>query len=252
LPGPLFSELVPPPASGRIFIQSIRPSLGDCAPSGRIRLDGIARCLQDVAYSDVEEAGLADSAVWVVRRTRINVRRFPRFAEHLAVRTFCSGLGRMWAERRTTIALEGSSDNDVEAVSLWVHLDPASWRPTPFSDEEIAVYGAAAGGRRVTARLRHPLPAEATRSVRWGFRLTDCDLAGHINNASYWQPLEEELLLGGEDPRSLDAEIEYRNPSQSGEKVVLCDGEWRWILSEAGETHASIRIRGDLSASGRR
>ena len=46
--------------------------------SGRVRLDGLARWLQDVAYADVEDAGLAERAVWVVRRTRIRVERFPR------------------------------------------------------------------------------------------------------------------------------------------------------------------------------
>ena len=153
------SELVPAPERGRVFERSMRPGLADCAPSGRIRLDGIARWLQDVAYADVEDAGLAQSAVWVVRRTRICVSRFPRFAEHFAVRTFCSGLGRMWAERRTTIASPDDRGAAVEAVSLWVHLDPASWRPMPFSDEEVAAYGDAAGGRRVSARLRHPPPA---------------------------------------------------------------------------------------------
>src|SRR5947209_283509 len=125
--------MVPLPAEGRVFEQVFRPGFADCAPSGRIRLDALARWLQDVAYADVVEADLADRAVWVVRRTRIRVQRFPRFGEAYVLTTFCSGLGRMWAERRTSITPLGHTQSDVEAVSLWVHLDPTHWRPTPFT-----------------------------------------------------------------------------------------------------------------------
>jgi acyl-ACP thioesterase len=238
------TELVATPERGRVFIQAMQPGLADCAPSGRIRLDALARWLQDVAYADVEDAGLARSAVWVVRRTRLSVIRFPRFAERLTVRTFCSGLGRMWAERRTTVAGAGAGAGiEVEAVSLWVHLDPADWRPVPFTEDELAAYGDAAAGRRITARLRHPPPGSARERSRWTFRATECDLAGHINNAAYWQPLEEELLSSTEEPEALEAEIEYRTPCQPGEKLVRSEGDLRWIVSTEGQIHASAVVR---------
>jgi acyl-ACP thioesterase len=256
-----FTEMVAPPKGARVFEQSLRPGLADCAPSGRIRLDALARWLQDVAYADVEDAGVADAAVWVVRRARMHVKRFPRFGSRFVLATFCSGLGRMWAERRTTITRVGAEESDVEAVSLWVHLDPEAGRPTPLTEHELATYGDAAAGRRVTARLRHPAPAGVEKRFAWHFRATECDLAAHINNAAYWQPLEEEILgcrgaaadgdgamasemaiLGSGDPEALDVEIEYRTPAQPGEKAVLCNGTWRWIVDEAGETHASILL----------
>lgn len=206
-----------------------------------MRLDAIARWLQDVAYADIEEAGLVDCAVWVVRRTRLRVERFPRFGEPFTVLTFCSGLGRMWAERRTAITPESGAGATVQAVSLWVHLDPASRRPTPLSQAEVAVYAEAAGERRVTARLRHPAAGASTTTCSWTFRATECDLAGHVNNAAYWQPLEE-TLLGGPDPERLDAEIEFRAPAQPGPKAVQIDGTRMWIVGDAGETHATIQF----------
>jgi acyl-ACP thioesterase len=238
-----FTELVGPPPDAREFKLSMRPGLADCAPSGRIRLDALARWLQDVAYADVEDAGVAGHAVWVVRRTRIQVLRFPRFAEHFEVRTFCSGVGRMWAERRTTITSEGEpGDPCVETVALWVHLDPDTWRPTPFAEEEIALYGDAALGRRVTARLRHPpAPAQADASP-WTFRATECDIASHVNNSHYWQPLEEEILLDGQEPSTLDAEMEFRTPSQPGPKLMVRDGAMRWIVDPDAATHASVVV----------
>ena len=233
------TELVPAPHGGRLFSQARRPWLGDCAPSGRMRLDALARWLQDVAYADVEDAGVAESAVWVVRRTRLRVARFPRFGESFTVSTFCSGIGRMWAERRTTISRGERTTADVEAVALWVHLDPASREPTPLTPAELIAYGGGAASRRVRARLRHPAPESVQWQRSWTFRATECDLADHVNNAAYWEPLEEDLLTRT-DPERLDVEIEYREPAQPGEKLVLHDGNRLWIVGQGGEMHASV------------
>jgi acyl-ACP thioesterase len=240
----------------RAFSQPRQPGFADCAPSGRVRVDALADWLQDVAYADVEDAGLAQTAVWVVRRTRIRVNRFPRFGERFEVTTFCSGLGRMWAERRTDIVGVGRNgvlEPDVEAVSIWVHLDIEHWRPSTLTDAELRTYGGAVPGavpsRRVSARLRHPIPAEMTGGAPWTFRTTECDIADHINNAAYWEPLEEELLTGVEpDPEQLDVEIEYRTPAQPGAKRVVRHGDYRWIVGDDDELHASIRFGADDGA----
>jgi acyl-ACP thioesterase len=230
---------MPPPDGGRLFEQTMRPGLADCAPSGRIRLDALARWLQDVAYADVEDAGLQDAAVWVVRRTRLRVERFPRFGERCTVSTFCSGIGRMWAERRTTITPADGQAPEVEAAALWVHLDPELRRPTRLSERELATYGALGHDRRISARLRHPAPSAPAEERTWQFRATDCDLADHVNNSAYWQPLEEELLAGP-DPEKIDVEIEFRSPAQPGEKRILTSGQRRWITGSDGEPHASL------------
>jgi acyl-ACP thioesterase len=238
---PKLSELVAPAAGVRRYAGAFRAGFADCAPGGRMRLDGLARWLQEIAYEDVAAAGLHFHAVWVVRRTRLSVRRFPRFAETHSAVTFCGGLGRMWAERRTTIGRPGEPP-DVEAASIWVHLDPATWRPTPFAADELAVYGDGAAERKVSARLRHPGPDGAREHRRWHFRAAECDLVGHVNNAAYLAVLEEELLGREGEPRTLELEIEYRSPAQPGEKLVLAAGQRRWISDLGGELHASALI----------
>lgn len=250
------TDLVARPERGRVFTEVARPGLADCAPSGRVRLDALARFTQDIAYADALEAGLSETTWWVVRRTRMMVGRFPRFGQRLELATFCSGLGRMWAERRTSIVGQraegreggeaGEADvagegGQVEVVSLWVHLDPRSGRPTPLREDELAVWGESAADRKVTARLHHPGPATDTDAYPWRFRVTECDLAGHINNAAYFQPLEEELLQD-DDPPSIDVEIEYRSPAQPGETQILRNGCRRWIVDGDGETIASLIV----------
>ena len=102
------------------------------------------------------------------------------------------------AERRTDIVNQTEPHPeraDVEAVSVWVHLDVGHWRPTPLTAAEIDTYGGMPQ-RKVSARLRHPGLESTDGGTKWIFRATECDIADHVNNAAYWQPLEEELLAG--------------------------------------------------------
>ncbi len=230
------TEIVPDPGKGRAYEQAMRPGIADADEAGRCRLDAMARWLQDVAYADLIDSGFEGRGAWIVRRTRIRVERFPRFGEDLTLRTFCSGIGRFSAERRTSIRGETAA---VETVSLWVCLDPERGRPMRFPPDFIAVYEESAGGRDANVRLRHDdPPADAERSP-WHFRAAEMDPAGHINNSHYWVPLEEELASGPE-PESIDAEVEYRDPAVAGEAVLLRRGSSMWIAAADGTVNASL------------
>ena len=125
------TELLPPNPDGRWFTAERRVRLGDVDVAGELRLDSVARYLQDVANDDALDAGLSNAMGWVVRRTMIRVDRPCRLNERLRLTTFCTGAGRSWAERRTTISGTGEgADVAVEAVSLWVQVDVVSGRPT--------------------------------------------------------------------------------------------------------------------------
>jgi acyl-ACP thioesterase len=237
------AELVPPPADGRVFRHPVAAGLADVAPSGRARLDAVARWLQDAALADVVDSGLDGGGVWVLRRLRLLVARWPRFGAALEVRTFCSGTGALVAERRSTLVSgDGAGGPAVEALALWVHLDPGGARPRPLPEGFEAVYGASAAGRRVRAGLRHrgEPPADAPRRP-WRFRAADLDLAGHVNNAVYWQVVEEELVAA-EPGGGLDVEIEYRAAADVGDAVVLAGDGMRWISAEGGPVLATVRL----------
>jgi acyl-ACP thioesterase len=230
------SELVPPPAGGRVFEREVVPGLADAGGSGRVRLDAIARWLQDVAYADVADAGLAGRGAWLVRRTRMRIDSFPRFGEPVAVRTFCSGAGRLAAERRTSLSGGGG---EVEAVATWIHVDTETLRPLRLGEEFTSVYGESAGSRRADFRLRHPEPPADASRTPWRFRAADVDVAGHVNNAAHWAAAEE-ILMDGPEPRSADLEIEYQEPAQPGDAAVLRASGGMWIEAPDGKLHASI------------
>jgi acyl-ACP thioesterase len=236
-----FAELVAEPATGRVHAESARGGLADATPSGRVRLDAMARWLQDVAYGDVEDSGTAAAGFWIVRRTRLRVERFPAFREPVELRTWCSGVGRVWAERRTS--LRGASGAHAEAVALWVFVDPETARPQSLAGIVGGGYEDAARGRRVSARL-HQAPEPPAGAVRmpWRFRAAELDLAGHVNNTAAWAAVEE-VLAKGPEPADADAEVEYRAPAAAGRGALLRDGGALWLLAPDGEVHATAVLQ---------
>jgi acyl-ACP thioesterase len=226
------------PPKGRVFRHADRATLADVAPSGRARLDALARWLQDAAYEDALDSGLDGGGVWIVRRMTVRVHRFPRLLDPIEVATFCSGVAPLWAER-SSLVLSGG-EPVAEAVAVWVHLEPDGARPKPLPAGFDAIYGPSAMGRRVRARLRHPATPPEGAAVRpWRFRGADLDPAGHVNNAVYWQTLEEELVAA-EPPGGLAAEIEHRAPAEAGDAAVLSAGDLRWITDPAGTVVATL------------
>lgn len=211
--------------------------LSDVDADGRLRLDVVARFLQDAASEDVTDVGRPPSEhFWVVRRTELEV--VEPFADDLRVEieTWASGTAPTAASRRYT--LRGSGGGHLEAESIWIHLD-RDLRPLRLDDEFLEIYGASAAGRRASTKLT--LPAPTVKPDReWPLRVTDIDRLGHVNNAAYWAPVEEVFAgrLGGR----IRAVLEYRKPIDLGERVELAhDGDLLWLVV-GGEVRAAASV----------
>ena len=246
---------LPLPVHGRVYSGRRRVRVGDASIGGRLRLDALACYLQDVSNDDTRSAGLGDDG-WVVRRTTVEIRQVPVIGEELELHTFCSGTGGRWAERR--VRVDGDKGGVVEAVSLWVHVDLASGRPLALSERFFELYGEAAAGRVVRARLTHPDPPpgpspEAAAARRWPLRATDFDVMGHMNNAAYWAVVEEELMRRRDLRAPMGAELEFRAAIEPGDDVRLValdgprdgdgDGDLRiWLAREPAGLSASAHL----------
>ncbi|HUF32921.1 MAG TPA: acyl-ACP thioesterase domain-containing protein [Acidimicrobiales bacterium] len=239
-PADIAADLVPLPEVGRRFTTSRRVRLADADATGRLRLDAVARLLQDVGNDDFADAGLDPGSPWVARRTAVAVEAWPRLGERVQVTTWCGGLGSRWAERRST--LTGAAGGRVDVASLWVHLSDAG-RPTRLPDWFLDTYGEAALGRVVSSRLSHPaVPVRATGRP-WAVRATDLDVLGHVNNAATWAAVEDELWRRGAVPQR--AELEYHAAIDPTDDVILRVAEGSalglWLTAGAA-TRASARV----------
>jgi len=238
--------MVPRPASGRVFHAERRVRLGDVSMAGRLRVDACARYLQDVARDDSADSGIENPMGWVVRRTALHVVRPPEFQELVRLETWCSGVGSRWAERRTTIT--GEHGGLVEALAVWVHIDPASGRPMRLGPGFDALYAESAQGRKADARLHHdPVVPDRAERRPWVWRATDFDVLAHVNNAAYGALVEEALAAHVPDGHSgrrapISVEMEYRDPALPGSAATLAvapdgtegaDGAFSlWLLAD--------------------
>lgn len=229
------TELLPLPDSGRRFTAERTVRLGDVGPDGVLRLDAIGRYLQDVASDDALDSGLPNAMGWVVRRTMVRVERGAELNDRVSLTTFCTGAGRSWAERRTSITSDG--EPVVDAVSLWVQIDIETGRPAKLGTEFTALYGEAAGNRVVSSKLSLPGPSPSADRRSWRFRRTDLDPFDHVNNAAQWSVLEE--LLAGRDRRGV-AQLEYLAPVGLEEVDLLTDGDSAWLVVDGRVSSAMV------------
>jgi acyl-ACP thioesterase len=239
-------ELVPRPVVGREFSAARPVRLSDVSPRGRLRLDAAVRYLQDVSSDDTADSGLVDAEAWVVRRTVLEVERFPVLGERMMLTTWCSGTGSHWAERR--ISMAGDRGGSVEAATVWVHLDMASGRPRRLPAEFVSLYGEAAAGRKVKARLTLPPPAGEAVTRPWPLRITDFDVLGHVNNAAYWIPVEEELGRRRDLRAPMRAVLEHGSAVEPGAAASLvtldgADGSLSVWVTVDGVAAASAEVR---------
>jgi acyl-ACP thioesterase len=247
-----YPELVPEPDAGRVYRSERKLRLADVGADGRLRLDAMARYMQDVASDDVADADAEDERLtWVVRRTVIDVVS-PFVADRVAsLATWASGSGPHWAARRTSIA--GDAGGTAEAESLWVLLDRASSRLVRLPASFETLYGPSTGDRRVSAKLElPPEPALNATRVAWPLRVADIDTLGHANNAVYWAAIETVLALstegaGAPSPSRLHGLLEYRRPVDLTSELVLAIAGGRsevkvWFI-DGGETAACAAVR---------
>ncbi len=237
------SELAPLPERGRRFEATRQVRIGDADRHGRLRLDALARMLQDVGSDDMVDAGLVATEPFIARRSMVWAPVWPRLGDRMTFTTWCGGIGSRWAERRTSVR---AGEGRMEVASLWVHVD-SSGRPIRLPDWFKATYGESAAGRHVTARLSHPPPPFALSARPWLVRSTDLDVLGHVNNAATWAAVEDEAARRGCVPET--TELEYHGALDEGEPVHLssvraADGSLQLWLSAAGIIKASAVLSG--------
>ncbi len=211
---------LPLPRTGRTFTARRRVRLSDTDPQGRLRLDAVARFLQDTAIDDVQETGWGvPDHLWFVRRIQVDVIAPFLDDREVELVTWCSGLAAIAAGRRWS--LRGDHGGRAEVDSVWIHLG-RDQRPARI--EGFGVYAEATGGRTVSSRLVLEEPQPCLVRTSWSLRASDVDVHGHVNNAVYWQAVEH--CLAGDEPdlrlpqRAL---LDFRDPIDLADRLELAE-----------------------------
>ena len=238
------------PAAGRVFSTGRKVRTNDVTPAGRLRFDALARYLQEAAEDDLADAGWSERQIWLVRRTAVAVRAFPRLGQPVRLDTFCSATGPRWAERTTTLA--GPAGDLIQATAVWVAVGRSDRRPAVLGPQFHELYDGAAQGRTVSARLLLPGPPPDVPAAPWPLRASDLDPARHVNNTVHWAAAED--VLAGLDWLPDTAELEYHRPIEAGvvPRLAVCPGRDTvslWLLDGDRQRLASARLARSDGAS---
>ncbi|MGZ6998959.1 MAG: acyl-[acyl-carrier-protein] thioesterase [Acidimicrobiia bacterium] len=227
---------------GRVVAGRWPVRLGDVNAYARLRLDAVARYLQDIAGEDSAELDLPEHHGWILRRLALDLPRLPSLGHVVELETRCTGVGGRWAERTTTITERGRLL--VTARAVWVYVELESGAPRPLPPEFFAAYGDGVRDHRVSARLTLPKPDVDAPATGWTWRRTDIDVFDHVNNANYWAPVEE--WLGGAPHRVRAAEMEFGAGIEPGEAttvaVAAAPGEATFWFCVDGDARATARL----------
>ena len=174
----------------------------------------------------------------MVRRTLLRVTEPAVAGEQVELTTCCTGFGRSWAERRTSI--RSPHGGTIDAVSLWVQIDVTTGRPARLGEEFTRIYGAAAAGRHVSSKTSLPNrpPQDAVVEGPWRFRRADLDQFGHVNNAAQLAVAEERLVPGA---RRGTFEIEYLGAADvdTSYDVVVSNGSV-WLVPAGAPSPVTV------------
>ncbi|WP_167490360.1 acyl-[acyl-carrier-protein] thioesterase [Nocardia terpenica] len=191
----LDEPLAPLPQEGLGFASAWPVRGGDVDPYSRLRFDAVARYLQDIAEEELQ-AGFfhRTDPSWIVRRTVIDVIRPILWPDRVQLRRWCSAMSTRWTNMRVRITSE--KGGLIETEGFWININESTNRPTRISDEGLAHLARTATEQRLRWRpwLTDAIPPESDTDLPFPVRATDIDQYNHVNNAVYWQAVEQFLV----------------------------------------------------------
>lgn len=180
-----------------------------------------------LSFHDLREKGM----LWVLSRINLALDTLPSWDEPVTVRTWPSGMKRLFALRDFEI-VDGSGDVFGQAVSAWLAIDGETRRPVRM-DRTLGRAFADIPKVLDTSLDKLPEIGEASGDQLFPVRYRDIDVNGHVNNVSLVEWLIEALPLEMLESASL-AELEVNFLAEAGRRDTV---ESRWCRVEGSDSH---------------
>ncbi len=218
------------PATGYVYRTSWPAATGDLDGNLHLRLDGVARYIQEVGAENLVDAGEAeDHPHWLVQRTVIDVIEPIEFPNDVSFSRWCSALSTRWCTMR--VDLVGSDGGRIETEGFWIAINSKTLTPQRVSDTLIERFASTTDVHRLRWRPWLDNPHAVDEVVPFALRRTDIDIFEHVTNTAYWHAIHEVMALVPDVcTPPYRAVIEYRRPIKYGEDVTI-----QWVRHGPGE-----------------
>ena len=199
----------------------------DVDAGGKAPLTTLGRLMQETAYNHAEHLGFGyhqlkeNNFFWVLSRLLIRVNRYPHWGERVVLRTWPTGIERLFAYRDYRL-LDEQGVTLAEAGSAWLILDADKHRPQR-PDELRARIDILPDKPALNERpakipaLTHPVKGES-----FPVRYSDLDLYDHVNNAKYIEWILDSYPVTMLREKGLrEFEINFLSETKMGERVAI-------------------------------
>lgn len=215
------APLVDFPDQGYVYQTGWRLATSDIDEHRRLRLDGVARYIQEVGAEHLADAGLAEvHPHWIVLRTVIDVLEPIEIPSEITFRRWCAGLSSRWCDMR--VQLRGDRGGRIETQGFWICMNKDTLTPSRLTDYCVERFGSTTDNHRLKWRPWVTEHVQAGTDTPFPLRRTDIDLFEHVNNTIYWHGVHEILAQFPElEHNPYRAVLEYRSPIKYGEPLTI-------------------------------
>jgi acyl-ACP thioesterase len=180
-------------------IVSFRVAASSVGPGGYLTLPHLIRMLQEAAMRNTVRLGISSPELiesqglsWVLRRQKIDARRWPKLGEDLTVVTAPSGFERQLQTFRDFHLRDERGQTIITATTEWLLMNVTSRRLQPIPPDiarlKDLLAPAAAHLKRPTGKI--PAPANPTLATSSTVAYYQLDFNNHLTN-----PVFPELML---------------------------------------------------------
>lgn len=231
------------PATGYVYRTTWPVATGDLDGNLHLRLDGVARYIQEVGAENLVDAGEAeDHPHWLVQRTVIDVIEPIEFPNDVSFSRWCSALSSRWCTMR--VDLVGSDGGRIETEGFWIAINSKTLTPQRVSDTLIERFASTTDIHRLKWRPWLQNPDRTDETMPFALRRTDIDIFEHVTNTAYWHAVHEVMALVPDVcTPPYRAVMEYRKPIKYGEDVTL---EW---TRHGHDVQIALTVGGDVRAA---
>lgn len=180
------------------FKTTLRVRHYECDAYGHVNHANYLRYMEQAAFDASAAVGYDEAryrqlgTLWLIRETNIEYMRPLVYGDSVEISTWVGDFRRVRSRRYYELRHVGSDELVARAQTDWVYLDRATGRPATVPDEMIAAFQpdqTETAPRERFPAAPPPPPGMYTmnRVVEW----RDIDEAGHVNNATYLNYMEE-------------------------------------------------------------
>jgi acyl-CoA thioester hydrolase len=247
----------------------------ECDAHGHLNNANYVRYMQEAAFEASASVGYpkeryeAMGYLWLAHETEIEYLQPVVYGDTIVVKTWVGDFRRVRSRRFYEFRKAGETELVARASTDWVYLEAATERPSAVPPEMIAAFAPEGDVEIAPPRPRFPAfpnPPPGVFTIRRRVEWRDIDTARHVNNAVYFNYIEECALevaeahgwpLARSEAAGFAAiarahHIEYRQPAFLGDTLEIATWaapEGRasanrfYTVSRAGTLLAKARTR---------